>query len=111
MVEKKDKREKLYYSIGEVAGMLGEQTSAVRYWEKEFEILKPKKNKKGNRMFTPKDVENIKIIHELLKVRGMTISGARKKMSENPEGLRKNHEVVQSLKQIKDMLLDIRDNY
>ena len=53
---------KLYYSIGEVATMFGEQTSAIRYWEKEFAILKPKKNKKGNRLFTPKDVENLKQI-------------------------------------------------
>ncbi|MEZ4999452.1 MAG: MerR family transcriptional regulator [Bacteroidales bacterium] len=55
-------REKLYYSIGEVAEMLGVQTSAVRYWEKEFDILKPRKNRKGNRLFTPADVENLKII-------------------------------------------------
>ena len=110
MPEEKDKKEKLYYSIGEVADMLGEQTSAVRYWEKEFEILKPKKNKKGNRMFTPRDVENIKIIHQLLKEKGMTIAGVKKKMSVNPENLRNNHEVIQSLKRIKEMLLEIRDN-
>lgn len=105
-----EKKEKLYYSIGEVADMLGEQTSAVRYWEKEFVVLKPRKNKKGNRMFTPKDVENIKIIHQLLKEKGMTINGVKKKMSENPESLRKNHEVIHSLKKIKEMLLEIRDN-
>ena len=104
------KREKLFYSIGEVASMLGEQTSAIRYWEKEFDILKPRKNKKGNRLFTPKDVENLKLIHHLLKDKGMTIAGVKKKMSENPEDLKQNHEVITSLKRIKEMLINIRDN-
>ncbi len=103
------KKEKLFYSIGEVADMLGEQTSAVRFWEKEFDILKPKKNKKGNRLFTPKDVENLKIIHYLLKEKGMTIAGAKKKMGENPDDVRQNHEVVKSLKKIREMLIEIRD--
>ena len=65
-----------------------------RYWEKEFDILKPKKNKKGNRLFTPTDVENLKLIHYLLKEKGMTIAGVKKKMSENPEDLKQNHEVI-----------------
>ncbi len=103
------KNEKLFYSIGEVADMLDEQTSAVRFWEKEFDILKPKKNKKGNRLFTPKDVENLKIIHYLLKEKGMTIAGAKKKMGENPDDVRQNHEVVKSLKKIREMLIEIRD--
>ncbi len=101
---------KLYYPIGEVAAMLGEQTSAIRYWEKEFDILKPKKNKKGNRLFTPRDVENLKLIHYLLKEKGMTIAGVKKKMSENPDNIRQNHEVITSLKKIREMLIDIRDN-
>jgi len=109
MDEEKTNRGKLYYSIGEVARMLGEQTSAVRYWEKEFEILKPRKNKKGNRLFTADDVENIKLIHYLLKEKGMTIAGVRKKMKENPEGVRQNHEVIMSLKKIREMLIEIRD--
>lgn len=89
--------------------MLGEQTSAVRFWEKEFDILKPKKNKKGNRLFTPKDVENLKLIHYLLKERGMTIAGVKKKMSDNPEDLKQNHEVIKSLEKIRGMLIEIRD--
>jgi DNA-binding transcriptional MerR regulator len=102
-------REKLYYSIGEVARMLDVQTSAVRYWEKEFDILKPKKNRKGNRMFTPGDLKNIRIIHHLLKEKGMTIAGAKKKMSENPESVSKTMEVVDSLRKIRDMLTGLRD--
>lgn len=103
-------KKKLYYSIGEVAVMLGEQTSAVRYWEKEFDILKPKKNKKGNRLFTSADVENLKIIHYLLKEKGMTIAGVRKKMQENPESMRKTHEVIRSLEEVRKMLLMMRDD-
>jgi len=107
---KSDKKQKLFYSIGEVAEMLGEQTSAVRYWEKEFDFIKPQKNKKGNRMFTYEDVENLKMVHYLLKEKGMTIAGVRKKMTENPDDVRKNHEVIQSLKKIKNLLIKIRDN-
>jgi DNA-binding transcriptional MerR regulator len=103
------KREKLFYSIGEVASMLGEQTSAVRFWEKEFDILKPKKNKKGNRLFTPADVENLKLIHYLLRDRGMTIAGVKKKMSENPDDLKQNHEIIKRLTKVRAMLVEIRD--
>ena len=110
MDNKIDKKRKLFYSIGEVAEMLGEQTSAVRYWEKEFDIIKPQKNKKGNRMFTYEDVENLKMIHYLLKEKGMTIAGVKKKMSENPDDVRKNHEVIQSLKEIRSLLVKLRDN-
>lgn len=104
------KKKKLFYSIGEVAEMLGEQTSAVRYWEKEFDIIKPQKNKKGNRMFTAEDVENLQMIHYLLKEKGMTVAGVRKKMSENPDDVRKNHEVIQALKEIRSILLDMRES-
>lgn len=103
------KREKLFYSIGEVAEMLGVQTSAVRYWEKEFDILRPRKNRKGNRQFTPGDLKNLKIIHHLLKEKGMTISGVKKKMSENPESIDKNLEVIESLEKIRNMLVEMRD--
>ena len=72
--------EKLFYKISEVAEIFDINISAVRFWEKEFDILKPKKNKKGNRLFTPKDIENIKIIHYLLKERGFTVEGAKKKI-------------------------------
>ena len=110
MEENDIKKKKLFYSIGEVAEMLGEQTSAVRYREKEFDIIKPQKNKKGNRLFTAEDVENLKMIHYLLKEKGMTIAGVRKKMSENPEDIRKNHEVIQSLKEIRNILVSMRDS-
>jgi len=110
MEDNDNKKKKLFYSIGEVAEILGEQTSAVRYWEKEFDIIRPQKNKKGNRLFTAEDVENLQMIHYLLKEKGMTIAGVKKKMSENPDDARKTHEVIESLKKIRTMLVSIRDN-
>ncbi len=72
--------EKLYYSISEVAGMLGVNASLIRYWEKEFDCIKPVKNKKGNRQFTPADVENLRKIYHLTKECGFTIAGAKEQM-------------------------------
>ncbi|MCB2194792.1 MAG: MerR family transcriptional regulator [Bacteroidetes bacterium] len=107
----KEKRvEKLYYSIGEVAEMFNVNTSLVRYWEKEFDVIKPKKNKKGNRYFTIEDIENFHIIYYLVKELGLTLKGAKKKLKENKEGTKNNFEVVKSLKEIKSLLLEIRED-
>lgn len=106
----KEKRvEKLYYSIGEVAEMFNVNASLIRYWEKEFDIIKPKKNKKGNRFFTIEDVEHFHIIYYLVKELGLTLKGAQKKLKENKEGTMNNFEVVKTLKEIKSMLLEIRE--
>jgi DNA-binding transcriptional MerR regulator len=102
--------EKLYYSIGEVAEMLEVPISTIRFWENEFDILKPAKNKKGNRMFTPADIKNLKILHHLVKEEGMTLSGARKKLSEKWEETDYKFEIKESLSKIKSILIDIRDN-
>ncbi len=69
--------DKLYYSIGEVAKAFNVNTSLIRYWEQEFPIIKPKKNKKGNRYFTPEDIKNLKMIYHLVKEKGYTLDGAR----------------------------------
>ena len=111
MPYKEKKIEKLYYSIGEVAGMFNVNTSLIRYWEKEFDIIHPAKNKKGNRLFTPKDVDNFHIIYHLVKERGMTLKGAKKKMKENKEDTLQNFEVVKSLKNIKELLLEVKDMF
>ncbi len=100
--------EKRYYSIGEVAAMFDANTSLIRFWEKEFDILKPKKNKKGNRLFTPKDVQNLKLIHHLVKERGFTLKGAKSKLKENREDTARIAEVVDKLKMIKQALGEIR---
>ena len=75
--------DKLYYSIGEVAKAFDVNTSLIRYWEQEFPIIKPKKNKKGNRYFTPEDIKNLKIIYHLVKEKGYTLDGARITVSED----------------------------
>lgn len=104
------KVEKLYYSIGEVAKMFDVNTSLIRFWEKEFEVIKPKKNKKGNRFFTKQDIDNFHLIYHLVKERGMTLSGAKKKIKENKGDTLNNFEVVKSLTEIKQMLLNIKEN-
>jgi DNA-binding transcriptional MerR regulator len=110
MPYKEVKVEKVYYSIGEVAEMLDSPVSTIRFWENEFDILKPMKNKKGNRLFTQNDVKNLKIIHHLLKDEGMTLSGVKKKLSGNWEETDYKYEVSESLLKIKSILLDLRDS-
>jgi DNA-binding transcriptional MerR regulator len=102
--------EKLYYSIGETAGMFNVPVSTIRFWENEFNILKPMKNKKGNRMFTPDDIKNLKIIHHLLKEEGMTIPGAKKRLHGRREETDYKFEISESLQKIKSLLIDLRDN-
>jgi DNA-binding transcriptional MerR regulator len=110
MPYKERKVEKLYYSIGEVAEMLDVPVSTIRFWENEFDILKPMKNKKGNRLFTPADIKNLKILHHLVKEEGMTLSGAKKKLSGKWDETEYKFEINESLQNIKSMLLDIKDN-
>jgi DNA-binding transcriptional MerR regulator len=102
--------EKLYYSIGEAAEMLNIPISTVRFWETEFRILKPMKNKKGNRLFTSADIKNLKIIYHLLKEEGMTLPGAKKKLSGKWDETDSKFEINESLQKIKSLLLDMRDN-
>ena|SRR5664279_4939425 len=110
MPYKERKVEKLYYAIGEVAEMLEVPISTVRFWENEFDILKPMKNKKGNRLFTQIDIKNLRIIHHLVKEEGMTLSGAKKRLSEKWDETDYKFEINESLQKIKSMLLDIRDS-
>ena len=83
--------------------------SLLRFWEKEFNILKPKKNKKGNRMFTSKDLDNLKIIYHLVKERGYTLEGAKKKLKENKEDTINNIEIVNRLKDIRQFLVELKE--
>ena len=102
--------EKVYYKIGEAAKILNVPVSTVRFWENEFAILKPMKNKKGNRLFTPQDLKNLKIIHRLIKEEGMTLSGVKKRMSGKFDETNYKFEITESLQKIKSMLLEIRDS-
>jgi len=106
----KDKEiQKQYYSIGEVAKMFDVSTSLIRFWEGQFSILKPKKNRKGNRLFTRKDIDNLHVIYHLLKEKGYTLEGAKKKLKENKDEVLKKAEIVRSLKNIKAFLLSIKE--
>jgi DNA-binding transcriptional MerR regulator len=100
--------EKIFFPIGEVAEMFGVNQSLIRFWEKEFDILKPQKNKKGNRLFTKQDIENLRLIFHLVKERGMTLNGAKQKLKDNIEDTSKNFEVVKKLQNIKSQLIDIK---
>lgn len=110
MPYREKKVEKLYYSIGEVAEMFNVNPSLIRFWEKEFDIIKPKKNKKGNRFFTIQDIDNFRLIYHLVKEKGLTLEGARKKLKENREDTNNNFEVVKTLTEIKALLLEIKDS-
>ena len=101
--------EKLYYSISEVSEMFGVNNSLIRFWEKEFDIIKPKKNKKGNRMFTKEDIENIRLIYHLVKERGFTLQGAQQKLKENKSDTVNQVEVIDRLNKVRGFLLDLRD--
>lgn len=100
---------KLYYSIGEVAEMFEVNTSLIRFWEKEFKTIHPKKNKKGNRMFTPKDIEQLRVIYHLLKERGFTIEGAKKKLKDNKEETINTTELVNKLRYVRAELEKIKN--
>ncbi|MDD3567924.1 MAG: MerR family transcriptional regulator [Bacteroidales bacterium] len=109
MPYKEKKVEKLYYSIGEVANMFGVNTSLIRFWEKNFDVIKPKKNKKGNRLFTKADINNFKLIYHLVKEQRLTLEGARKKLAENKEDTVNNFEAIESLKRVREMLLEVKE--
>jgi DNA-binding transcriptional MerR regulator len=108
MPYKERKVEKLYYTIGEVASMFDVKTSLIRFWEKEFTIIKPKKNKKGNRFFTKEDIDNFHLIYHLVRERGMTLKGAQMKLKENHEDVENNFRVVKTLQEIKQALLELK---
>jgi len=101
---------KLYYSISEVAEMLGVNQSLLRFWEKEFDtLIKPHKNVKGTRYYKEEDIETIKLIHYLVRVQGLTLAGAKKKIKENKTSALKNQEIYNRLSVLKEELLSIRN--
>ena len=101
--------EKLYYGIGEVAKAFGVNTSLIRFWEKEFDVLQPKKNAKGNRKFTPKDIKNLELIFHLVKQRGFTLEGAKTHLKHNKGETLENFDVIRKLENVKSELLKIKD--
>jgi len=101
---------KLFYSMGEVSEMFDVNPSLIRHWESKFEVLKPQKNKKGNRMFTPEDVENLKRIYHLVKERGMTLDGARRALKGGgTQGVARDIELLERLQAIRAQLVEVRN--
>ena len=100
---------KLLYSMGEVTEMFDVNASLIRYWESKFNCIKPHKNKKGNRMFTQSDVENLKLIYHLVKEKGMTLEGANKAMSRRGSKVKQEVSVLERLQNIRAMLIEIRE--
>ncbi|TCP25088.1 DNA-binding transcriptional MerR regulator [Tenacibaculum skagerrakense] len=104
-----DLPEKRYYKIGEVAKAFNVNASLIRFWEGEFDIIKPKKNAKGNRLFTQQDIENFKLIYNLVKERGFTLDGAKQKLKQNPEKAVDNQEIISRLEAVKAELINIKN--
>ena len=104
--------DKLFYSMGEVAEMFDVNTSLIRHWESRFSILRPKRNKKGNRLFSPEDVENLKMIYHLVKERGMTLEGAKKALRKAPSesGVDRDAELMERLQRIRALLVEVRED-
>jgi DNA-binding transcriptional MerR regulator len=102
--------EKLFYSITEVADLFKANASLIRFWEKEFDFLKPRKTAKGNRTYTKKDIENIKLVYHLVKEKGFTLQGAKEKLKQKPaQEINKNLEAIESLNKLKSFLVELKN--
>ncbi|GGX24049.1 MerR family transcriptional regulator [Aquimarina muelleri] len=104
-----DLPKKMYYGIGEVAEAFNVNASLIRFWEKEFDILKPKKNAKGNRKFTPEDIKNLELIYHLVKERGFTLEGAKIHLKEQKIEALDSFDMIRKLEAIKGQLLKIKE--
>jgi len=100
--------DRLYYTIGEVAEMFAVNASLIRFWEKEFDAIRPTKNKKGNRLFTATDIKTFKTIHNLVKERGFTLEGARQHMREKKKMPDNNAGVIEKLKAIRQAMVELK---
>jgi DNA-binding transcriptional MerR regulator len=109
MAYKEKEIEKLYYSIGEVADLFNVAPSLIRFWESEFEIIKPKKNRKGNRQFTREDIDNVRTIFHLVKEKGFTLQGAKEMLRNDTQAVRDQMEMIESLKRVRGFLAEMRD--
>lgn len=110
MPYKEKEIKKLFYTIGEVSKILNVNVSLVRFWDNEFDIIKPRKNKKGNRLFSENDLKNLKIIHHLLKNNGFTIKGAKKALKSKKNDFQKNIFLKERLLEFKTFLVSLRES-
>lgn len=104
--------EKMFYTMGEISEMFDVNQSLIRHWEKQFSVLRPKRNKKGNRLFSPQDVERLKLIYHLVKERGMTLDGARKALRQHRDdnGVPRDVELMERLQRIRSLLVEVRED-
>jgi len=109
MAYKEKEIEKLYYSIGEVAELFNVAPSLIRFWESEFELIKPKKNRKGNRQFTKEDIDHVKTIYHLVKEKGFTLQGAKEMLRNDPQAIKDKMDLIDSLKRVRGFLVEIRE--
>ncbi len=109
MAYKEKEIEKLYYSIGEVAEIFNVAPSLIRFWESEFDIIKPKKNRKGNRQFTKEDIDSVRTIYHLVKEKGFTLQGAKEMLRNNSFDVKDKLELIDSLKSVRRFLVEVRD--
>ncbi len=101
---------KLLYSMGEVSEMFDVKPSLIRYWESQFDVLRPKKNKKGNRLFTPEDVQMLKLIYHLVKEQGMTLEGAKRSLKQNRGSVARDSELLERLQRVRALLVEVRED-
>jgi len=101
--------EKKYYTIGEVADQFGVATSLIRFWESEFDVIKPKKNRKGNRQFTKEDIESVRMIFHLVKEKGFTLQGAKDMLRNDAVDVKDKMELIDALKRVRQFLVEIRE--
>jgi DNA-binding transcriptional MerR regulator len=109
MAYKEKEIEKLYFSIGEVAEMFNVAPSLIRFWESEFDLIKPKKNRKGNRQFTKEDIDNVRTIFHLVKEKGFTLQGAKDMLRNDTQAVKDKMEMLESLRRVRGFLLEMRD--
>lgn len=101
---------KLLYSMGEVSEMFDVNPSLIRYWESQFDVLRPKKNKKGNRLFTPEDVQMLKLIYHLVKEQGMTLEGAKRSLKQNRGSVARDSELLERPQRVRALLVEVRED-
>ena len=109
MAYKEKEIEKLYYSIGEVAEIFNVAPSLIRFWESEFDLIKPKKNRKGNRQFTKEDIDSVRTIYHLVKEKGFTLQGAKEMLRNDTQAVKDKMEMIDSLRNIRNFLTELRE--
>lgn len=109
MAYKEKEIEKLYYSIGEVAEIFNVAPSLIRFWETEFDLIKPKKNRKGNRQFTREDIDSVRTIYHLVKEKGFTLQGAKEMLRNDTQAVKDKMEMIDALRNIRNFLTELRE--